>query len=459
MDVKLSVKEKVGFSVGDMAGNFVYQSVVLLLAYYYTDVYGLDAVTVTGIFIFVRIFDAITDPIVGVLVDRNRSRWGKYRPFLMFLCVPYAIASVLVFTVPDFSEQGKVIYAYVTYALLMLLFTATNIPYFGLGSVMTSSVRERISLNSYRFVAATGGGLIVTACVIPLADILGAGDKAVGYQQAMMVMAVLSVILFMICVATTKERVEPLTNDNRNAKKEIQQVLKNDQWRLLGFAVLVLVTSQTIKGTLFAYYINYYAKDAGIALSLFLSVWMVGGMLGSSLSNKLTKLMCKRNAWVMLCFISAALSALTYFISASAMLMILVMQFFVGFFNQMMAPLITSTMAEVTDYGELKNKSRQDGLIASFTLFMLKVGLAVGGSLATYFLAFYGYQSGGVDQSEETISGILLIFTLAPAVGFIITGLIISKIKLDRVAVAENESRLQKLRVSNNQHECVYEPV
>lgn len=446
MNVKLSVKEKVGFSVGDMAGNFVYQSVVLLLAYYYTDVYGLDAVTVTGIFIFVRIFDAVTDPIVGVLVDRNTSRWGKYRPFLMFLCVPYAIASVLVFTVPDLSEQGKVIYAYVTYALLMLLFTATNIPYFGLGSVMTSSVTERISLNSYRFVAATGGGLIVTACVIPLADILGAGDKAVGYQKAMAVMAVLSVILFMICVATTKERVEPLKVDNRDAKNEIKQVLKNDQWRLLGLSVLVLVTSQTIKGTLFAYYINYYAKDAGIALSLFLSVWMVGGMFGSSLSNKLTKLMCKRNAWAMLCFISAALSALTYFISASAMMMILVMQFFVGFFNQMMAPLITSTMAEVTDYGELKNNARQDGLIASFTLFMLKVGLAVGGSLATYMLAFYGYESGGVEQSEETISGILLVFTLAPAVGFVITGLIISRIKLNREAVLVNELRLKELR-------------
>ena len=450
MNVKLSVKEKVGFSVGDMAGNFVYQSVVLLLAYYYTDVYGLDAATVTGIFIFVRIFDAITDPVIGVLVDRNTSRWGKYRPFLLWLCVPYAISSVLVFTVPDFSEQGKVIYAYVTYALLMLLFTATNIPYFGLGSVMTSSVSERISLNSYRFVAATGGGLIVTAGVLPLADFLGAGDKAEGYQQAMSVMAVLSVILFLICVASSKERVQPLQQDNRNIKDEIKQVLQNDQWRLLGLSVLLLVTSQTIKGTLFAYYINYYAKDTGIALSLFLSVWMIGGMFGSSLSNKLTKLMCKRNAWVMLCFISAALSALTYFISANAMMMILVMQFFVGFFNQMMAPLITSTMAEVTDYGELKNNARQDGLIASFTLFSLKIALAIGGSLATFFLAFYGYQSGGVEQSEETISGILLIFTLVPAVGFIFTGLVISKIKLNRETVVENELRLEELRTANS---------
>lgn len=449
MNVKLSVKEKVGFSLGDMAGNFVYQSVVLLLAFYYTDVFGLDPVTVTGIFVFVRFLDAITDPIMGVLVDRNNSRWGKFRPFLLFLCVPYAAASVLVFTVPDLGIEGKTLYAYVTYAVLMLLFTATNIPYFALGSVMTSSVTERVSLNSYRFVAATGGGLIVTAGVLPLTEILGDGDVAVGYQQAMIVMAVLSIILFLICFATTTERVKPVTTDKGNIRNELKLVLKNDQWRLLGLAVLVLVTSQTIKGTLFAYYINYYAKDAGIALSLFLSVWMVGGMIGSAFSSTLTQFMCKRDAWVMLCLVSAGLSTLTYFISNDAMLMILVMQFFVGLFNQMMAPLITSFMAEVTDYGELKNNTRQDGLIASLTIFTLKIGLGIGGAVATYLLAVYDYQSGGVAQSEQTISGILLIFTLIPAVGFVITGWIINKFKLDSKTVKENELRLAELRKTN----------
>lgn len=450
MDVKLSIKEKVGFSLGDMAGNFVYQSVVLLLAFYYTDVFGLDAVTVTGIFVFVRFLDAITDPIMGVLVDRNDSRWGKFRPFLLFLCIPYAVASVLVFTVPDMGMDGKTIYAYVTYAVLMLLFTATNIPYFALGSVMTSSVKERVSLNSYRFVAATGGGLIVSACVLPLTEILGGGDVAVGYQQAMIVMAVLSVILFFICFASTTERVKPVEVNKGNFRKELNLVFKNDQWRLLAVAILILVTSQTLKGTMFAYYINYYAEDAGIALSLFLSVWMIGGMLGSSLSSTLTKFVCKKNAWVLLCLTSALLSALTFFISESAMMMILVMQFFVGLFNQMMAPLITSTMAEVTDYGEIKNKTRQDGLIASMTIFMLKIGLGIGGALATYLLSVYDYQSGGVAQSQETISGILLIFTLVPSVGFIITGWIINKLKLDSKTVEENELLLKELRAENS---------
>ena len=448
MNVNLSVKEKVGFSLGDMAGNFVYQSVVLLLAFYYTDVYALDAATVTAIFLFVRIFDALTDPLMGIIVDRNNSRWGKYRPFLLFLCVPYAAASVMVFTVPDLSMDGKTLYAYVTYAVLMVLFTATNIPYFALGSVMTANPKERVSLNSYRFVAATGGGLIITAGVVPLADYLGGGDKAVGYQQAMMVMAALSVVLFIVCVLSTTERVKPVNSGTSNFKQDIAQVFKNDQWRLLGLAVLVMVTAQTVKNTMGIYYLTYYADNAATMVSLFLSLWMIGGMLGSSLANKLTTLICKRNAWVMLCLISAFLSAFTYFIPSNQLTVILITQFLVGFFNQMMAPLIFSTMAEVTDYGELNNKRRLDGLISSFTLFSLKVGLAIGGAMATYLLSVYGYQSGGVDQSQDTVDGILIIFTLIPAVGFVVTAAILHRMALTSEVVKENAKRLQVLRAN-----------
>ncbi len=447
VNVKLSVKEKVGFSLGDMAGNFVYQSVVLLLAYYYTEFYGLDAAVVASIFLFVRIFDAVTDPVMGIIVDRTNSRWGKYRPYLLFLCVPYAVMSILVFTVPDFEVQGKIIYAYVTYSMLMVLFTATNIPYFALGSVMTADPAERISLNSYRFVAATGGGLVVTALLIPMADYLGQGNKAMGYQLAMMVMAVISVVLFLICFSSTKERVKPTNTGYRNFKNDIKQVFQNDQWRLLGLAVFVMVTAQTIKATISIYYITYYVEDASKMVSLFLSLWMIGGMFGSALSSKLTQIICKKRSWVMLCVISAILSSMTFLIAPQYFIAVLVMQFFVGFFNQMMAPLIFSTMAEVTDYGELQNNRRLDGLISSFTLFTLKMGLAVGGAIAVYLLSVYGYQSGGVEQSSETINGMLMIFTLIPAVGFLITAGIIQVMKLDSKTVQENASLLQALRV------------
>lgn len=448
MTNKLSKKEKIGFSLGDMAGNFVYQSVVLLLAFYYTDVYGLDAATVTSIFLFVRIFDAITDPLMGALVDRTQTKWGKYRPYILWLAIPYAVASVLVFTVPNFGELGNTIYAYATYAILMMLFTAINIPYFSLGSVITSDPEERVSLNSYRFVAATAGGLIITACVIPLAGILGGEDKATGYSQAMMVMASISVILFFICFASTKERVKPQNQGRKNIKGDIIQVLGNDQWRLLAIAILILVTAQTIKGTMAAFYINYYVEDATTLLAIFLSVWMIGGMLGSALAKPLTNRFCKKKLWVAVCAISAVLSALTFLIGPTNLYMIMVMQFFVGLFNQMMAPLIFSTMADVTDYGELKNNNRLDGLISSLTIFSLKIGLAIGGAIATYMLSVYGYQSGGVAQDKSSIEGILTIFTILPAIGFVITAVVISSMKLGSTVVKENSEKLQLLRTS-----------
>ncbi|UTW45456.1 MFS transporter [bacterium SCSIO 12696] len=449
MTAKLKIREKIGFSLGDMAGNFVYQSVLLLLAFYYTDVYGLSAATVAGIFLFVRVFDAVTDPLMGMLADRTKTRWGRYRPYLLFLCVPYATASILVFTVPDMSLNGKTIYAYVTYAVLMLLFTATNIPYFGLGSTMTADPDERVSLNSYRFAAATGGGLLITTLVIPMADWFGGDNKAVGYQQAMMVMAALSVILFLITFASTKERVKPANTGASGYKDDLKQIFKNDQWRLMALTVLIMVTAQTIKATTGIYYITYYAENAAAMVTLFLSLWMVGGIIGSSLASSVAKHICKKTAWMILCFVCAFMSAITYLIDASSLVWIMVAQFMVGFFNQMMAPMLTSIMADVTDYGELKNKRRIDGLVASFTVGILKVGLAIGGAVATGLLAVFGYQSGGVDQNADTVSGILIIFTLAPAVFFVVCGFIVRAMKLDKETVAENSRKLEELRANN----------
>ena len=448
MDVKLSFKEKVGFSLGDMAGNFVYQSVLLLLAYYYTDVYGLSAAVVASIFLTVRVFDAITDPLIGLLVDRTETRWGKFRPYLLFLCVPYALVSVLVFTVPDLSENGKELYAYITYAVLMLLFTATNIPYFALGSVMTSDPKERVSLNVYRFVAAGFGGLIVTALLLPLADFLGGEDKAIGYRQAMMVLAVLSVFLFVICFASTKERVKPTKSGYTNILGDLKQVFGNDQWRLLGLVVLLMVTSHTLKNTLALYYLNYYVEDAESLKSVFLSFMIGGGILGVAAAGTVAKYMCKKQAWVLICYVNAVIAALPYFVAPQHVQVAIFINALHGFAYGMMAPYIFSTMAEVTDYGELKYKRRLDGLIASFTLFGLKVGLAIGGALAAYLLSVYGYQSGGVAQAQSTVDGILQTYTFVPAAGFVVTAILISKMTLTSEVVKNNAEQLQLLRAS-----------
>ena len=446
---EVGLVEKIGYGLGDTAGNFVYQSVLLLLGFFYTEIYGLNATTVASIFLVVRIVDAVTDPLMGALVDRTNTKWGKYRPYLIILCVPYALASVLVFTVPNFGPEGKVIYAYATYITLMLLFTATNIPYGSLTGVMTSDPEERASINATRFMFATGGGLIVTSLVLPLTKLWD--NPAVGYRNAMILMALLSIVLFVICFATTKERVKGINGkeEKQSVLKDLLQVLKNDQYRLVALATLLMVTAQTIKNTTQLYYISIYVEGAENYSALFLSVWMVGGMIGAQLASKLLNVMDKKRAYVMLLYISAGVSALSWFMGNSNIVLIMVLQFFVGFFNQMIAPIWFTFTADSVDYGELKFKRRIDGLTLSFTLFALKLGLSVGGAIAMTVMGFYGYKSGGVQQSTQATAGILFVFSIVPAIVFVATALVVGLFKLNSKTISENALKLETLRTQS----------
>lgn len=442
---QVGLLEKIGYGLGDTAGNFVYQSVLLLLGFFYTEIYGLSATTVASIFLVVRIVDAVTDPLMGGIVDRTNTKWGKYRPYLLILAVPYALASVLVFTVPDFDPQGKEIYAYATYTTLMLLFTATNIPYGALTGVMTSNPKERASINATRFMFATGGGLVVTSLVLPLTEIWD--DPAIGYRNAMIIMAILSVILFVICFATTKERVQGVASSEKgNLLTDLKFIFKNDQYRLVALATLVMVTAQTIKNTTQMFYITLYVEDAVKYSALFLSIWMIGGMIGAQLASKVLDMMDKRKAYIMLLYICAIMSAISFFVGNSNIVLIMVIQCFVGFFNQMIAPIWFTFTADAVDYGELKFKKRMDGLTLSFTLFSLKMGLSVGGALALAIMGYYGYQSGGVEQTTEATNGILFVFSIVPAIVFVLTALVVSFFKLNSKTIALNAEKLQELR-------------
>jgi GPH family glycoside/pentoside/hexuronide:cation symporter len=455
---QVGLLEKIGYGLGDTAGNFVYQSVLLLLGFFYTEIYGLSATTVASIFLVVRVVDAVTDPIMGGIVDRTQTKWGKYRPYLLILAVPYALASVLVFTVPDISPAGKEIYAYATYTTLMLLFTATNIPYGALTGVMTSNPEERASINATRFMFATGGGLVVTSLVLPLTKVWD--DPAIGYRNAMIIMAILSVVLFAICFTTTKERVQAVASEKTSILKDLKFIAKNDQYLLVALATLVMVTAQTIKNTTQMFYIELFVDDSGVAAipwlsdilsgfslsALFLSLWMVGGMVGAQLASRLLRFIDKKKAYVMLLLVCAVMSAISYFVSNSSIVLILVIQFFVGFFNQMIAPIWFTFTADAVDYGELKFKKRMDGLTLSFTLFALKMGLSIGGALALAIMGNYGYESGGVEQSTEAIDGILMVFSLVPTIVFVLTALVVSAFKLNSKTISHNAQKLQELR-------------
>lgn len=442
---KLSMVEKCGYGLGDMAGNFVYMSVTILLGFFYTEIYGLDAATVASIFLVVRIFDAINDPIIGYFVDKTNTRWGKCKPWLIVLCIPYALSSIAVFTVPELEGAAKIIYAYVTYGVLMLLFTMTNIPYGALTAKMTADPVEREKLNSVRFIFATGGGLIITSCVLPLAEWYS-DDPAIGYQFAMMVMAAISVVMFIITLLTTKERIsEPVTNKT-NIKEDLKVLFENKHFLMLTIITFMMVMGQLVKGTTQMFYMNTYVEDGAKYITWFLSAWMIGGMIGASLASSLLKILCKKKAFMYLHYASALLSLAAMVIGNTNIVLIVGLSFCVGFINQMIAPVQTTFIFDTQDCSELEHGKRFDGMALSFVLFSLKMALSVGGALAMWSLSLYGYESGGVEQTPEAKEGILFTFSVVPAVIYIVTALLISRFKLDSKTIEENSIALEKQR-------------
>ncbi|WP_206485098.1 glycoside-pentoside-hexuronide (GPH):cation symporter [Thalassotalea sp. G2M2-11] len=438
----LSVKEKIAYGLGDTASNIIFQTVMMFLLIYYTDVVGLSPAIVGTLFLVVRIFDAVTDPLMGALADRTHTKWGQFRPYLLWLALPFGIISVLAFTKFDLSDSGKIIYAFVSYTLLMIVYTAINIPYSALGGVLTNRPEERVSVQSYRFVFGMLGGLIVASGTMPLVDWLGDGDKAIGFQNAMLAMSVLGVVLFILCFLGTKERVPPPVTQQSSFKNDLKMLWQNDQWRILCIAGLLLLSGQVLRGTLAVYYVKYYLQQADL-ITAFMTLGMVGSILGCALSQFIANKVCKIKAYIWLQTIAACICILSYFVAAEQLILAFVLFFLWNFFLQMATPLLWAKMADTIDYGHWKTGIRITGMIYSAVVFFIKMGVAIGGALAGWLLAYYNYQA-DVVQTAATQHGILLSFTLYPAIGSLLVALTMRWYKLDNALINRIHTELNQ---------------
>lgn len=436
----LKVKEKIAYGLGDTASNIIFQTVMMFLLIFYTDVVGLSPAAVGTLFLVVRVFDAITDPLMGSLADRTRTRWGQFRPYLLWLAIPFGLISVLAFTTPDLSDSNKLIYAFVTYTLLMMVYTAINIPYCALGGVLTASPSERVSVQSYRFVFAMLGGVIVASCTLPLVDWFGSGDSAKGYQLTMTAMSLFGVVLFLLCFLGTKERISAPKAQKANFWVEIKHLWQNDQARILCITGIFLLTGQVLKFTLAVYYVKYFLLREDL-ITAFMTTGMVGSMLGCALAQVLAKKICKIKAYIGLQIIAAIICILSYFIAADQIIMAFIAFFLWKFFLDMATPLLWAKMADAIDYGQWKTGVRITGMVYSTIIFFIKLGVALGGALAGWALAYYGYQA-DVEQTEATKSGILLSFTLYPAIGSLLVAVVMKWYILDDKKVEQIQSEL-----------------
>lgn len=427
---KLSLKEKVGYGFGDAAASMFWKLFSMYLMFFYTDIFGISAAVVGTMFLVTRIWDAAFDPFVGILSDRTQTRWGKFRPYLLWMMIPFGIIGVITFSTPGFSETGKIIYAYVTYSLMMMIYSLINVPYASLMGVMTSNGKERTTLATFRMVFAFGGSLLVLAAAEPLVSVfskIGGGDnQPMGWQYAAIVFALVAILFFFLCFSWTRERIKPVVQKT-TLKHDLKDLGANRPWFILLGAGIAVIFFNSIRDGAAIYYFKYYviAQDAFQVNSLNLTITLssmyfvlgqaaniVGVILAIPVSNRIGK----KGTFLTAMIIATALSILFYFIDRGNITQIFVLQVMISLCAGITLPLIWSMYADTADYSEWKTKRRATGLVFSASSMSQKFGWTIGGALAGWLLGYYGFKA-NVVQTEEAQNGIRMMLSFFPAIG------------------------------------------
>ncbi len=432
---KLKVREKFGYGLGDGASNLFWMSFIYFQINFYTDVFGLAASAVATMLFVTRIWDMGTDVIVGMVADRTKTRWGKFRPYLLWMALPFGIMSVLTFTTPGFGPTGKLVYAYVTLTLMMLVYSGINIPYGALMGVISPDSQERTSVASWRFSFAFIGGMVVAACTQPLIAYFGKGNQVVGYEATMAVYALIAVAMFLLCFASTKERVLPVKDQNTSIWRDLGDLVHNFPWLLLCLLGIAQVCFVAIRGAAIIYYFKYYMGDLTIApfghevhlggvvgAGFFILVNTILSLAGTFLIQYVTPYTGRKKAFIGCMLIGAAALFASFFVRPDQLLLLYGYHVVYSITTGPTSALLWAMFADTADYSEWKTGRRATGLVFSASGMSNKFGWAIGGTLAASLLAIYGYQANMV-QTEHAQEGIRILMAVAPGIGTLICGL------------------------------------
>lgn len=447
---RLSLKEKIGYGMGDAGSCMIWSVLALYLTWFYTDVYGLDPAIVGTLFLVIRIFDAFSDPVMGAICDRTRTRWGKFRPWILWMAVPFGLGAVLMFTTPELSMNGKIIYAWVTYLVMSLIYTAINIPYCSVAGVITLNQKERMGCLSWRFFLNGLATLIVSSSILPLTDWLGDGNRASGFQLTMMIMGGAATLMFLFCFFSIKERVVSI-KANETLRKDLKDIIKNDQWILMISITFLNVFPAFIRGAVTIYYATYVMQASVGFITFFMALGVACNMFGSVIAKPLTDRFDKIKLFRIINIILGILSFALWFVDPHSLMPLLALFIVINILHLIQSgPILWAMMSDVDDYGDWKSGKRLTGISFAGNLFMLKMGLAVAGAIVAWILSYTGYIANKPQQNTQTLQGIVMMFSLLPMVSYFFSAWIVRYFKLNDVFLEKIKVDLAKRELQNS---------
>ena len=456
----IKLREKIGYGFGDMASSMFWKLFGPYLMIFYTDVFGLPAAIVGTMFLVTRVWDSAFDPIVGIVADRTNSRWGKFRPYLLYLAIPFAIIGVLTFITPDWSNTSKLIYAYITYSLMMMVYSAINVPYASLLGVMSPDPKERNTLSTYRMTFAYIGSFVALLLFMPMVNYFSIGkSEQHGWTMAVVIIAVMCALLFYGCFSWTRERVKPIKEKQNPLKDDLKDLFQNKPWWILLGAGIAALVFNSIRDGATVYYFKYFVIEdtystvsffgisfvlSGLYLAVGQAANIIGVVLAAPISNRIGKKATYMGAMV----IATVLSIIFYWFDRSQLTMIFIFQVLISICAGSIFPLLWSMYADCADYSELRTGNRATGLIFSSSSMSQKFGWAIGSAVTGWLLAYFGFQA-NVAQSAEAINGIKMFLSFLPAVGTVLSVIFISMYPLSETKMKEITSALELKRSGN----------
>jgi len=444
---RLSFREKAGYGIGDLGFNLYWANISAFLLIFYTDVMGLAAAAVGTMILVTKLIDAATDPLMGAIADRTRTRFGRFRPYLLWGALPMAFTGVLTWTVPDLGETGRLLWAYATFSLMMLAYTVLSTPYSALSGVITADSQQRTTLISFRFIAAFAGTTLVNACTLDLVRWFGGGDEALGWQLTLALYGVVAAILFVTAFATTRERIAPPPQQASDVRQDIRDLLDNRPWLVLFALALVIMVTIVMRSGATVYYLKYYVGRPELT-GAFLGTYSVALAAGAAMTPLMTRLVDKKRLMVGLMAIVGVLSCAMFFVPRDMVWLMFALNTLIGLALGPKSPLAFSMYADCADYTEWKTGRRATALTFSAATFSQKLGGALASAVIAWVLAGMGYVANQA-QSDASQTGIVLLLTVIPGAVAFVAALAMRAYPLDDAALAGIQAELAQRRAQD----------